>query len=72
MEIVSRPLQESNFISPKKAVTIFERLFEAPSCVKFVQSSTDMCICDFSFTKFRYFWPFVVVPGLKKFAAPLI
>ena len=58
----------------KKFVTIFERWNGAPSCINILQSCTDMCSCSFSFIKFKYFWPFIVVSGFKKktLAVPLI
>ena len=45
----------------KKTVTIFEQWHGAPSCIKIVQSCTDMCSCSFSFIKFKYLWSFIVV-----------
>ena len=54
------------FWAIKRSVTTFERWHGAPFCIKIVQSCTDMCSCSFSFIKFKYLWPFIVVPGFKK------
>ena len=62
------------FLALKKSVTIVKRWHGAPSCIKIVQSCTDTCSCSFSFIKFKYLWPFIVVLDFKKKspAIPLI
>ena len=53
-------------LAPKNSVKIYERWHSAPSCIKILQSCTDMCSCSLSLIKFKYFQPFIVFLVLEK------